>query len=79
MRLPLYPGKAPDGTKVWYVLLDASDAGLARDLGVNYAPKLYNLANNCEACVQTVKLENPSPAPSSQATRRTPRLVLSAL
>ena len=44
VRLPLYPGKAPDGTKVWYVLLDASDSGLAHDLGVNYAPKLSNLA-----------------------------------
>jgi hypothetical protein len=62
VRLPLYPGKAPDGTKVWYVLLDASDAGLARDLGVNYAPKLANLANGCPDCVQTVKLENPAPA-----------------
>jgi hypothetical protein len=39
VRLPLYPGKGPDGQKVWYVLLDASDAGLAHDLGVNYAPK----------------------------------------
>jgi hypothetical protein len=62
VRLPLYPGKAPDGTKVWYVLLDASDSGLARDLGVNYAPKLSNLANNCAECVQTVKLENPAPS-----------------
>ena len=35
VRLPLYPGKAPDGTRVWYVLLDASDSGLAHDLGVN--------------------------------------------
>jgi hypothetical protein len=61
VRLPLYPGKAPDGTKVWYVLLDASDPGLAHDLGVNYAPKLSNLANGCADCVQTVKLENPSP------------------
>src|SRR5215207_9016762 len=32
-RLPLYPGKATDGTKVWYLLLNASDAGLAHDLG----------------------------------------------
>jgi hypothetical protein len=61
VRLPLYPGKAGDGTRVWYVLLDASDAGLAHDLGVNYAPKLANLANGCADCVQTVKLENPSP------------------
>ncbi len=62
VRLPLYPGKAPDGTKVWYVLLDASDSGLAHDLGVNYAPKLNNVANGCPECVQTVKLENPAPA-----------------
>ena len=39
VRLPLYPGIANAKT-VWYVLLDASDAGLAHDLGVNYAPKL---------------------------------------
>ena len=25
VRLPLYPGKGPDGRRVWYVLLDASD------------------------------------------------------
>ena len=62
VRLPLYPGKAPDGTKVWYVLLDASDSGLAHDLGVNYAPKLANVGIGCPDCVQTVKLENPAPS-----------------
>src|SRR6201990_3729460 len=44
VRLPLYKGIAYKGTPqqetVWYVLLDAADAGLAHDLGVNYAPKL---------------------------------------
>src|SRR3984893_4369490 len=59
-RLPLYKGKA-NGTTVWYVLLDASDAGLAHDLGVNYAPKLANLAIGCPDCVQTVTLESPTP------------------
>ena len=59
-RLPLYRGKA-NGTTVWYVLLDASDAGLAHDLGVNYAPKLANLAIGCPDCVQTVTLESPTP------------------
>ena len=48
VRLPLYPGIAykgtPDEEKVWYVLLDASDQGIAHDLGVNYAPKLGNIA-----------------------------------
>jgi hypothetical protein len=61
VRLPLYKGKA-DGMTVWFVLLDASDAGLAHDLGVNYAPKLANLAINCPECVQTVGLESPAPA-----------------
>ncbi|HUO74571.1 MAG TPA: hypothetical protein VMU39_27620 [Solirubrobacteraceae bacterium] len=60
VRLPLYKGKAA-GQTVWFVLLDASDQGLAHDLGVNYAPKLSNLAINCPACVQTVGLESPTP------------------
>ena len=68
VRLPVYPGDAPlpghpgQTERVWYVLLDASDAGLAKDLGVNYAPKLANLAIGDPAAVQTVTLENPSPA-----------------
>ena len=66
VRLPLYPGTAYAGTshaeKVWYVLLDASDPGLAHDLGVNYAPKLANIAIGDPAAVQTVTLTNPSPA-----------------
>ncbi len=67
VRLPLYPGDAPvpgnpsQTERVWYVLLDASDAGLAHDLGVNYAPKLANIAIGCSACVQTVTEDNPSP------------------
>jgi len=61
VRLPLYPGTA-GGKKVWYVLLDASDAGLAHDLGVNYAPKLANIAISDPAAVQTVTLGSPTPA-----------------
>ena len=60
VRLPLYPGTA-GGKRVWYILLDASDAGLAHDLGVNYAPKLANVGIGCPACVQTVTLSNPTP------------------
>jgi hypothetical protein len=60
VRLPLYRGKAR-GQTVWFVLLDASDAGLAHDLGVNYAPKLGNIAVGCGACVQTVTLDAPTP------------------
>jgi hypothetical protein len=61
VRLPLYPGIA-GGKKVWFVLLDASDSGLAHDLGVNYAPKLANIAISDPAAVQTVTLSQPTPA-----------------
>src|SRR5437667_220959 len=61
VRLPLYKGEA-NGQTVWFVLLDASDAGLAHDLGVNYAPKLANIGIGCPACVQTVTLDSPTPA-----------------
>src|SRR6266508_1849629 len=47
--LPLYQGKA-GGQTVWFVLLDASDAGLAHNLGIG-----------CPACVQTVTLDSPTP------------------
>jgi hypothetical protein len=61
VRLPLYKGKA-NGETVWYVLLDASDQGIAHDLGVNYAPKLSNLAIGDPEAVQTVTLDSPAPA-----------------
>jgi hypothetical protein len=65
VRLPIYPGIAYAGTprqeKVWYILEDASDAGAAHDLGVNYAPKLANIGISCPACVQTVHLVNATP------------------
>jgi hypothetical protein len=68
VRLPLYPGDAPvpghpgQTERVWYVLFDASDAGIAHDLGVNYAPKLANIAISDPAAVQTVTLDSPTPA-----------------
>jgi hypothetical protein len=67
VRLPLYPGTAPvpgepnKTEKVWFVLLDASDQGLAHDLGVNFAPKLANIAISDPGAVQTVTLDSPSP------------------
>jgi hypothetical protein len=60
VRLPLYKGRA-HGKTVWFVLLDASDQGLADNHGVNFAPKLANLAIGCPACVQTVTLDSPTP------------------
>ena len=61
VRLPLHKGTA-NGKTVWFVLVDASDRGLANNLGVNYAPKLANLAIGCAACVQTVTIDSPTPA-----------------
>ena len=67
VRLPIYPGTAPDPNhpgqtvRVWYILEDASDQGLADDLGVNYAPKLADIGIGCPSCVQTVTEDNPSP------------------
>ena len=66
VRLPIYPGTAYAGTphaeKVWYILEDASTPGAADDLGVNYAPKLANMAVSCPECVQTVHLVNLPPS-----------------
>src|SRR5207302_594626 len=70
VRLPLYPGKV-HGKPVWYILLDASDAGAAHDLGVNYAPKLANIAIGDPAAVQTVTEDNPTP----QANRFGPAVI----
>jgi hypothetical protein len=61
VRMPLYKGEAY-GKTAWFILLDASDSGLAHDLGVNYAPKLANIGIGCPACVQTVTIDNPTPA-----------------
>src|SRR2546429_265598 len=61
VRMPLYKGEAY-GKTAWFILLDASDIGLAHDLGVNYAPKLANIGISCPTCVQTVTIDSPTPA-----------------
>ncbi len=58
VRLPLHKGRF-NGRTVWYVITEASDFGLAHDLNVNYAPKLYNMGVGCPACVQEVSLRTP--------------------
>ncbi|HTU69224.1 MAG TPA: hypothetical protein VMF11_02795 [Candidatus Baltobacteraceae bacterium] len=40
--LPLYRGRH-DGMTVWYIITDASDAGVARRFGVNFAPSLASI------------------------------------
>jgi len=59
VRLPLYKGTA-NGHDVWFILTEASDLGLAHNSGLNYAPKLANIAIGCPECVQTVTLDSPT-------------------
>lgn len=56
--LPLRKGTA-NGQTVWYVITDVSDASIARQLGVNHAPKLHNATRSCPACVQEVETSAP--------------------
>jgi hypothetical protein len=60
VRLPLYKGTA-NGHTVWFILTEASDLGLAHNSGLNYAPKLANIAIGCPECVQAVTLDSPTP------------------
>jgi len=60
VRLPLYKGTA-NGHTVWFILTESSDLGLAKNSGLNYAPKLANIANGCPDCVQTVTQDQPTP------------------
>ena len=39
IRLPLYPGRGPDGQPVWFVLLESSDAGLGPRPGRELCPQ----------------------------------------
>ena len=59
VRLPLYKGTA-NGHDVWFILTEASDLGLAHNSGLNYAPKLANIAIGCPECVQTVTIDAPT-------------------
>jgi hypothetical protein len=59
--LPLHQGTF-EGKPVWFVITDASDADVAEELGVNFAPKLVNLAKitgGCPGCVQRVTSDDP--------------------
>lgn len=53
--LPLHRATV-GGVPVWYVITDVSDAALAGQLGLNFAPRLANLITpDCPGCVQTVQ------------------------
>ncbi len=53
--LPLHKGRF-HGERVWYVITEASDEGAARDLNVNFAPKLANMSIDRPTCVQETTL-----------------------
>lgn len=59
-RLPLFKGNY-DGSTVWFVRTDVSDSVMARQLGLNFAPRLINADNGCAACIQTVASTDPIP------------------
>ena len=54
--LPLYRGLAPGGGEVFYIITDASDFEVARQMGINYAPKMAKAAGTPGA--QAVTLAN---------------------
>lgn len=57
--LPLHRGEFK-GQTVWYVLTEASDEGAARDLGINFSPKMANMGIGCAVCVQDLTLTAPA-------------------
>ncbi len=57
--LPLHRGVI-GGTTVWYVITDTSDADVARQLGLNFAPPLANITNGCPGCTQEVTAATPN-------------------
>ena len=58
ITLPLHKGEFR-GKRVWYIITEASDFGVANGLDVNFSPKLVNMAVGCPRCVQEVTLEGP--------------------
>lgn len=56
VKLPLFRGLSPKGENVYYIITDASDFGVARAMGLNYAPKMAKAAGSPGA--QNVRLEN---------------------
>jgi len=55
--LPLHRGVA-NGKTAWFVVTDASDAGIARQLGLNFAPRLANITVGCPGCAQNLATDN---------------------
>lgn len=45
ITIPLYLGYMKDGRKVWYILTDVDDPGVAAELGLNFSAKMTFMAN----------------------------------
>jgi hypothetical protein len=56
VTLPLFRGLSPQGKDVLYIITEASDFDVARQMGVNYAPKLAEAIGS--AGVQNITLED---------------------
>jgi hypothetical protein len=56
VTLPLFHGLSPQGKDVFYIITDASDFHVARQMGVNYAPKLAEAIGSLG--VQNVTLQD---------------------
>ncbi len=49
VTLPLYRGLSPQGESVYYILTEASDFNVAKQLGINYAPKMKQVIGTAGA------------------------------
>ncbi len=56
--LPLYKGTY-NGATVWFVRTDVSDEGMAKNLGLNFAPRLANADHGCPGCIESVTSSDP--------------------
>lgn len=46
VTLPLYRGLSPEGEPVYYIITEASDFDVARQMGINFAPKMRHAAGS---------------------------------
>ncbi len=67
VTLPIHKGEF-NGKTAWYVITEASDAGLANDLDVNFSSKLANMGIGCPRCVQDVTLTGSPKATFGEGT-----------
>lgn len=55
VTLPMFEGMSPGGRPVWYIITEASDAAVAREMGVNFAPKMRYAVGNPGAQAVTLQ------------------------